>query len=492
METKMIKIADNRFLQNLFPFMVCICTIAHIGAAGCRKPRDKSGKTEDAAKEGKRGEEEGEHTAVSPLEKERVKTAKSFLDLLNKDEFEKAAAMFDDTMRNALPVDNLAGTWQSIAKKMGKYQEVVETKTQQKGPLTAVELITRFENSSANIRVVINEKGQVGGFFIAPVSAKDEWKPPKYADPKTFTEVDVKIGEEPWVLPGTLTLPKASSEKPVCAAVLVHGSGPHDRDETIGPNKPFKDLAWGLASRGIAVLRYDKRTLVHGEKMVKEKHGITIKDETLDDALYAVDFLRSRKEIHPRCIVVVGHSLGGYVAPLMGERDSKLGGLVLLAANTRNLQTLILGQFEYLFSLEGEISEENEKKLGEIKKSISVLEDPEALALAEDKDLPLGLPAEYWKALLDYDLKTVVRALSMPILVLQGERDYQVTMEDFSGWKEILAGKPNVSYKSYPRLNHLFIEGDSKSTPAEYEKPGKVSGEVVGDIASFIKNTASK
>lgn len=488
----MIKIRYILFLHRATPLMVCVCAAALIGAAGCDKTGEKSGKTEESITEGKHGEAEEEHSSGSSIEKDGVKTARSFLDLLKGDEFEKAAAMFDDTMRKALPADTLDKTWKSISEKLGEFQEVVETKTEQKGPLTAVELTTRFKKSSANIRIVINEKGQVGGFFVGPVSSRAQWRPPEYGDPGAFTELDVKIGLEPWVLPGTLTLPKASSKKPVCAAVLVHGSGPHDRDETIGPNKPFKDLTWGLASRGIAVLRYDKRTLVHGEKMAKEKHRITIKEETLDDASAAVNFLRSRKEIHPGCIVVVGHSLGGYVAPLLGKRDSKLGGLVFLAANTRNLQTMILSQFEYLFSLEGEISEENEKRLGEIKKSISVLEDPEALALAEDKDLPLGLPAEYWKALLDYDLKTVVRALSMPILVLQGERDYQVTMEDFSGWKEVLSGKPSVSYKSYPRLNHLFMEGDSKSTPAEYEKAGNLSGEVVADIAAFIKDVALK
>jgi len=79
---------------------------------------------------------------------------------------------------------------------------------------------------------------------------------------------------------------------PFPAVVLVHGSGPQDRDETIGPNKPFRDLAWGLASQGIAVLRYDKRTKVHGAMMAGAVEQFTVKEETIDDALAAVALLR--------------------------------------------------------------------------------------------------------------------------------------------------------------------------------------------------------
>lgn len=258
------------------------------------------------------------------------------------------------------------------------------------------------------------------------------------------------------------------------------------------PNKPFKDLAWGLASKGIAVVRYEKRTFAHREELLKEGDRVTIQEESVDDALAAARFLRSRREIHPGCVVIVGHSLGGYVAPLVGKQDSKLAGLVLLAANTRSLQTLLVSQFSYLFSLDGEISREEEAKLTELKKSLAILEDPRAFAKAETKDLPLGLSRAYWKALMDYDTTGTAKALSMPILVLQGERDYQVTMEDFTGWKKALAGNKNVSFKSYPSLNHLFMAGEGKSTPAEYKEVGHVAAEVIADIAAFVTSRHPK
>jgi fermentation-respiration switch protein FrsA (DUF1100 family) len=77
--------------------------------------------------------------------------------------------------------------------------------------------------------------------------------------------------------------------------------------------------------------------------------------------------------------------------------------------------------------------------------------------------------------------------LKTPLLILQGERDYQVTMDNFAAWKKGLAGRPNVTLKTYPKLNHLFIEGEGKSTPADYEKPGHVSEAVIADIAGWIK-----
>ena len=132
--------------------------------------------------------------------------------------------------------------------------------------------------------------------------------------------------------------------------MLVHGSGPNDRDETLGPNKPFRDLAWGLADRGIAVLRYDKRTSVYGGKMAGNKN-LTVREETIDDALLAVKLLRGRPDIDPKRIFILGHSLGGMVAPRIGADDPSLAGLIILAGATRPLPDVAREQLEYIASL---------------------------------------------------------------------------------------------------------------------------------------------
>src|SRR5262249_26794773 len=158
-----------------------------------------------------------------------------------------------------------------------------------------------------------------------------------YARPDTFRETEVTVGAADWPLPGTLTLPRGDG--PFAAVVLVHGSGPHDRDETIGPNKPFRDLAWGLASQGVAVLRYEKRTSEHGARFVQLKDP-GFKEELLDDAVAAAAVLRKHKEIDPRRIFILGHSLGAFWAPRLGTLDPDLAGLVVLAGNTRPLEDL--------------------------------------------------------------------------------------------------------------------------------------------------------
>ena len=151
-----------------------------------------------------------------------------------------------------------------------------------------------FANASLDINVAFNEAGEVSGLTITPVGSIEQqftakYEPPAYVNQDTFKEQEVQVGQGEWVLPGTLSLPVGDG--PFAAVVLVHGSGPQDRDETIGPNKPFRDLAWGLASQGIAVLRYDKRTRVYGKKMQEIAATITVKEEVIDDELDAVALL---------------------------------------------------------------------------------------------------------------------------------------------------------------------------------------------------------
>src|SRR5262249_34016694 len=157
-----------------------------------------------------------------------------------------------------------------------------------------------------------------------PGTAADAWTPAAYAKPDSFVEVPVQVGSAP-ALPGFLSLPKGAGPFPV--VVLVHGSGPQDADETIGPNKPFKDLALGLARRGIAVLRYAKRSRVEPAGVV------TVKEEVLDGAHAAIELARASKGIDPGRVVVLGHSEGGYLAPRIAKENPTVAGIILLAAS---------------------------------------------------------------------------------------------------------------------------------------------------------------
>jgi dienelactone hydrolase len=227
---------------------------------------------------------------------------------------------------------------------------------------TSFAVTCAFAHANLDVNVAFSEAGEVSRLTITPVGSIEQqytakYEPPAYVNQDTFKEQEVQVGQGEWVLPGTLSLPVGNG--PFAVVVLVHGSGPQDRDETIGPNKPFRDLAWGLATQGIAVLRYDKRTRVYGEKMQEIVATITVKEEVIDDVLNAVALLlHDIPQLNPQRLFVLGHSLGGYLLPRIGAADGEIAGLIVLAGLCRPLEDTILDQFTYIFSLSGTLSAE--------------------------------------------------------------------------------------------------------------------------------------
>ena len=182
-------------------------------------------------------------------------------------------------------------------------------------------MVVSTSGTQVAVSVSVDAQGLIGGLHIGPVTPPTAvpYQPPSYADQQSFTEQSVTVGEgTQWALPGTLTLPKGAGPFPV--VILVQGSGPNDRNEMIGPNRPFQDLAWGLASRGIAVLRYDKRTFVYPKQTQAESATFTVQQESIDDALQAAKLVRSMPEIDSKKIYVLGHSLLATWLPASASR----------------------------------------------------------------------------------------------------------------------------------------------------------------------------
>ncbi|MCZ3367403.1 MULTISPECIES: alpha/beta fold hydrolase [Methanobacterium] len=412
-------------------------------------------------------------------------TAQNFIGLLFAGDFTSAAGKFDDQMKIALNEAKLQETWINTIIEAGALIQLNAPKTAEVESYKIVTIPCSFQRSIIEVQITFNKEGQISGLNFIPTSM--EYHAPDYVDKSAFSEVEVTIGEGKWALPGTLTVPTGS--EPFPGLVLVHGSGPNDRDETIGPNKIFKDIAWGLASKGIAVLRYDKRTFIHAKQLTPDMvDKMTAKEEVTDDALLAADLMRKTEGIDTKRVFLLGHSLGATLAPRISQQDNELAGIIIMAGMTRLIEEAILDQFTYLYNLGGNITPQQQAELDDLKNKVDKLKDPEFIENISRQDLPLAMPVAYWKDLHNYDPANTVKTLDTDILVLQGGRDYQVLeSKDFKGWKDALNHRENATLKVFSELNHLFIAGEGKSSPQEYMVEGHVEKEVIDYIVEWIK-----
>lgn len=344
----------------------------------------------------------------------------------------------------------------------------------------SVTILLRGDNGAVEMKMAFTiGTDDLKGLFFAPAdTAKPDPAPPPYADPSRYHEATIDVtatGRSP--LPATITLPNVSAPAP--GVVLVHGSGPQDRDETVEANKPFRDLALGLATRGIVVLRYEKRT--YGANVASLKAELTIDDETTDDAVAAAQLLIRTKEVDPKRVFVIGHSQGAFLAPRIAEHEPKLRGLVLLAPPARPLEDLMLDQNRYL--AQGRPAASGE--LQQLEHEIARIKAPE-LAQQNPKSQILGVPVSWWLSLRGYSPVQELLAVSKPTLIVQGGRDYQVTATDLALWTAAVSGKPWVTVREMPTLNHLLEAGTGPSTPAEYRRPSHVDPAVISAIADWI------
>lgn len=409
----------------------------------------------------------------------QIAAARQYLTWLREGDFNQCEAAGDSAMKAALPADKLEQTWKQITAALGEYQGEIRAETTETAGLVVVTLHCRFANSGAAIRVSVNDEGQVAGLFFSPSSEGVEYEPPAYVDPSAFREVPISVTTGDISLPGTLTLPRGDGPHP--AAVLVHGSGPHDQDETIFLNKPFKDLAWGLATEGVAVLRYEKRTKKYGATI--DVKTLTLDQETVDDAIAAVQLLRERDDVREDRVFIVGHSLGASAAPRMASKEPAIAGVVMLAAAARPLYDLIEDQTRYSARLQPDLDDEQRAELDEILSGVQKLRE----GTWKPGDTVLGMPAEYWIAI-DRELQPVAHAkkCARPMLIAHCGRDYQVTQKDFDVWTSQLAGRDNVTLKRFDNLDHLLRAGDGPSTPAQYLQKGHVDIVVIKTISKWI------
>ena len=407
--------------------------------------------------------------------------ADAFLAKLAAGDYTGAQAMFDETAGKSLSPEKLGEVWTALPRQFGALGTRGAARLKAQDSHRLVFYRHEFASAPLDVLVAVDARGKISGFRILPVTAPAA--PPSPAADAAFSERALRIGDETDGLPATLTLP--AGEGPFPAVVLVHGSGPHDRDESIGPNKPFRDLAHGLARHGIAVLRYEKRTKARPQDFAGGQ--FTLREETVDDAVAALALLRRTAGIDPARVFVLGHSLGGYAAPMIARQSGGVRGLVLLAANARGLHDIVPEQVEYLAELDDMVTEQEMQSIAALRAQRDEIEAMRGGGPAPAKPM-LGLPEAYWRALLAYDPVAEAKDLKLPMLLVQGERDYQVTVAgDLARWQKGLSGQREVRIRRYPALNHLLMLGQGPGNPQEYLKPGQVDATLIADIAAWIK-----
>ena len=391
--------------------------------------------------------------------------------------------LLTEQVAQALNPDQAKALRGQLAAQRGAVQSFGDSWIEEEGEgLVRHRLPVTFERGELDLQVVLNDDLQVAGVFFAAHQPRPE---EVAADaPEGGRALAVEFGD-PTPLPGVLELP--AGDGPFPAVILVHGSGPNDRDERVGPNRPFRDISHGLVAEGIAVLRYDKRSHAAPQTLVAKGTAMTVEHEVMRDVWAGLDLLRGRADIDADRLFIVGHSLGGMLAPRMADREPHPAGIVSLAGLAEPLDEAIVRQSNHLARTDGDVSEDEQRSLDVLAEQHKTLRAMLSGARELDPAFTfLGIGAVYYRDLASYDPPAVAAAAKRPILIVHGGRDYQVDDISWQAWQQALGKTPFACLRGYPALDHLLRAGEGPSTPASYQEQGAVSTDVIDDVAAWI------
>jgi len=396
--------------------------------------------------------------------------------------FTAVEELFTADLRAVVSADTLRVAWDAETGNTGPITAVGAPATEPgRNGLVRVSVPVTGTTGGFTVVMSIDQAGRLAGLRLAPAAAT-AWSPPPYARPDHFSEHEVEVGTGPLAVPGTITMPHRPVPRP--GVVLLPGGGPFDRDMTTGPNKPLKDLAWGLAARGIATLRFDKVTFTHPEVAVAP--DFTLAKEYVPHAVAAVELLAARHGVADGNVFVLGQSAGGKAAPRVAAAQPRVAGIIVMAGDAAPMPASAVRVARYLATVDAGPAADAAVAL--VTRQASLAAGPDLSPATPASELPSGLPASYWLDLRDYDPVETAARLKRPVFILQGGRDYQVTVaDDLVRWQAGLTYRLDARIRVYDADDHLFFPGAGPSVPADYAAPQHVDPAVVADIAGWVR-----
>lgn len=318
--------------------------------------------------------------------------------------------------------------------------------------------------------------------------------------PTTYTEEEltIPVSGSSVVLSGSLALPK-SGKAPYPTLILITGSGPQDRDETVFGHKPFLDITRRLTEAGFAVFRYDDRGVGKSTGIFMASHV----QDFVRDAEAVVKAMKEHKAVNPQRIFLLGHSEGSYIASKVVSQDRSLAGIVSLAGPVFGMDRILADQMDALSLLGGKSDEERATlRKGNLEvyglmqdKRLSLDEVKAKAAKVVERLLPvmtsdttmygtirtqiMGQFTPYLRELLQLDIEGTWRSVRCPVIGLFGEMDKQVLPSNAA---ELLRLQPKAQVQVFPKLNHLFLPS-STGSPMEYPT---LRGHFSADALDFL------
>lgn len=424
-------------------------------------------------------------TQAQNSKEEFVRKGKHILDLFIANQFDSIASEFNEEQKaynsaaaiasNYIPTTTTYGNIQSY--RLGgftdnKSQVLVEfvCKT-----TYSMELLLQLTFVSSSKKLV---------FFTIKETFK-VYAIPAYADAGLYNEENIIFAADSTMpLRGILTLPATTAKAPL--VIIIPAAGPTDMDGVFA-SKPYKDISVGLASNGIAVFRYNKRSLNYGFNIMQYKLNGTQYTPELDvlfDLYAAIDLLKQTPHVDSNKIYLLGHGEGAYLAPYVASKKSIIKGIVMMGANANHPLEMMNDQNAYLIK----ILPHKKHDFDEIKERSKIVLKHKVKENTSYTILPYDLQASYWLWINEYKQVKVVKKLSIPVFIMQGGRDYQVDKKNFFVWQKKLRKKKNASFKLYPKMNHIMHEGEGESTYSEYSIMRHIPFEVINDLKNWLQN----